>query len=122
MRGAWRVHTDWDRRGLHSCRMGRALIRHRTTHSRRALRSRRLVGATFIFPMRFVTVTLLLLLLTIGGAGAQGEFPVKHSADKRYLVDQNGVPFPILGRTAWFVTSLPPDEWRTFIDDSVGRG
>ena len=34
-------------------------------------------------------------------------FPVQYSADERYLVDQNGVPFPIMGRTAWFVTSLP---------------
>ena len=42
----------------------------------------------------------LLLLLCAAGAQAAPAFPVKYSADKRYLVDQAGTPFPILGRTA----------------------
>src|SRR4029079_13615673 len=42
--------------------------------------------------------------------------------DSRYLVDQAGKPFPILGRTAWFVVSLTPADYRTFIDDTAARG
>ena len=49
-------------------------------------------------------------------------FPVQYSADKRYLVDQNGVPFPIMGRTAWFITSLSVTDYQTFIDDTAARG
>ena len=64
----------------------------------------------------------LLLLLCAAGAQAAPAFPVKYSADKRYLVDQAGTPFPILGRTAWFVVSLPVIDYKTFIDDTVARG
>src|SRR4051812_10539709 len=49
-------------------------------------------------------------------------FPVKYSSNSRYLVDQNNVPFPILGRTAWFITSLSVGDYQTFIDDTVARG
>lgn len=49
-------------------------------------------------------------------------FPVKCSANNRYLTDQNDAPFPILGRTAWFITSLTETDYRTFVDDSVARG
>lgn len=44
------------------------------------------------------------------------------SANKRYLQDQNGNPFPILGRTAWFITSLSVADYKAFIDDTVAKG
>jgi len=49
-------------------------------------------------------------------------FPLVVSANHRYLQDQNGVPFPILGRTAWFITSLVEADYRLFIDDTVAKG
>ncbi|HWG96931.1 MAG TPA: DUF4038 domain-containing protein, partial [Nitrospira sp.] len=49
-------------------------------------------------------------------------FPLVVSANHRYLQDQNGVPFPILGRTAWFITSLPETDYKRFIDDTVAKG
>jgi len=49
-------------------------------------------------------------------------FPVRSSADQRHLVDQNGVPFPIMGRTAWFITSLSVADYHTFVDDTAARG
>jgi hypothetical protein len=49
-------------------------------------------------------------------------FPVRISANGRYLQDQNGLPFPILGRTAWFVMSLSAADQGTFIADTVSRG
>lgn len=52
----------------------------------------------------------------------QSTFPLIQSADHRYLQDQNGVPFPILGRTAWFLTSLSQTDYRRFIDDTVAKG
>lgn len=55
-------------------------------------------------------------------AQAVPAFPVKYSADSRYLVDQNDVPFPILGRTAWFVVSLPVNDYQLYVDDTATRG
>jgi len=55
-------------------------------------------------------------------AQAAPVFPVKYSANSRYLVDQNNVPFPILGRTSWFITSLSVADYQMFIDDTAARG
>lgn len=55
-------------------------------------------------------------------ASALPVFPVKYSANKRYLVDQNNVPFPILGRTSWFITSLSAADYQFYIDDTAARG
>ncbi len=49
-------------------------------------------------------------------------FPLVVSANHRYLQDQNGIPFPILGRTAWFITSLSETDYKLFIDDTVAKG
>src|SRR5436309_1138861 len=49
-------------------------------------------------------------------------FPIQYSSNGKYLVDQNGAPFPIMGRTAWFVVSLSVDDYHTFVDDTAARG
>lgn len=49
-------------------------------------------------------------------------FPLSASANGRYLQDRNGLPFPILGRAAWFVTSLSAVDRQAFVADSVSRG
>ena len=49
-------------------------------------------------------------------------FPVTISVNQRYFQDQNTMPFPILGRTAWFITSLSQTHYQTFIDDTAARG
>jgi chitodextrinase len=49
-------------------------------------------------------------------------YPLTTSTDGRYLVDQNGNPTPILGRTAWFIASLNTADMHTFIDDTAARG
>jgi hypothetical protein len=49
-------------------------------------------------------------------------FPLVASSNQRYLQDKNGVPFPILGRTAWFITSLSVADYQTFIDDTAAKG
>jgi hypothetical protein len=72
----------------------------------------------------WVRITLLsaLILIWASIAHAAPVFPVKYSADKHYLTDQNGAPFPILGRTSWFVVSLPTTDYRIYIDDTASRG
>ncbi|MGH2563701.1 MAG: DUF4038 domain-containing protein, partial [Ginsengibacter sp.] len=53
---------------------------------------------------------------------AQVAFPLKISSDKRYLADQHNRPFPILGRTAWFIISLPETGFKYFIDNTLQHG
>ena len=71
-----------------------------------------------------IVLAIVWLGATAFAAEAPGiaAFPVQYSADKRYLVDQNGTPFPIMGRTAWFITSLSVADYQTFIDDTAARG
>lgn len=38
------------------------------------------------------------------------------------MEDRTGQPFPILGRTAWFITSLSATDYQQFIDDTVAKG
>lgn len=53
---------------------------------------------------------------------AQVVFPLKISSDKRYLIDQNNKPFPILGRTAWFIISQPDSGYKKFLDNTIAHG
>jgi len=49
-------------------------------------------------------------------------FPLKASANRRYLVDQHDVPFPIMGRTAWSLIAVPAADAELFLDDTLSRG
>ena len=69
-----------------------------------------------------MVATGLLVLLSAVSSQAGPAFPVQYSASKRYLVDQTGAPFPIMGRSSWFVFSLSVSDYRTFLDDTVARG
>ena len=64
------------------------------------------------------------LVALTGSASSQPAtaFPVSPSADGRYLQDATGTPFPILGRTAWFITSLSSLDYRAFLDDTAAKG
>jgi len=50
-------------------------------------------------------------------------WPLKVDPTGRLLVDQNGVPFPIVGDTAWHMqVNLTPDEMDTYFADRDARG
>jgi subtilisin-like proprotein convertase family protein len=67
-------------------------------------------------------IVLMVAVALWDSASAAPVFPVRYSANSRYLVDQNGTPFPIMGRTAWFVVSLSVANYRLFVDDTAARG
>ena len=73
-----------------------------------------------------IGLTLVLGLIACGffgcGGGGSSSPPAVAVAPARYLKDQNGSPFPILGRTAWFITSLSVPDYKLFIDDTVNKG
>ena len=52
----------------------------------------------------------------------QAAFPAQVSDDKRHLVDQRGKPFPILGRTAWFIISQPEKGYQKFVENTLAHG
>jgi len=78
--------------------------------------------------MRRITLALLsVLVFTILTAetccAAQPAFPLKVSGNGRYLVDQNGVPFPILGDAGWETShNLTPADQAFYLTDRTGRG
>ncbi|HMI67616.1 MAG TPA: DUF4038 domain-containing protein, partial [Cyclobacteriaceae bacterium] len=65
---------------------------------------------------------VILILRTFCDGRSQVTFPVNVSTNGRYLIDQNKKPFPILGRTAWFVISQPVGGYQSFINNSVSLG
>ena len=71
--------------------------------------------------IRILFVAILIFATSIAG-NSQVTFPLKVSPNNRYLVDQKNKPFPILGRTSWFVISLPLKVYQAYINSSVSLG
>jgi len=67
---------------------------------------------------RFFLVAYFLAVLS-PFAHSQVAFPLRVSDDKRYLVDQANKPFPILGRTAWFIISQSEEGYKKFIENTL---
>jgi hypothetical protein len=53
---------------------------------------------------------------------AQTNFPLQTSDNRRYLVDNNDKPFPILGRTSWCVITQPEKGYHQYIENTVAHG
>jgi hypothetical protein len=70
-------------------------------------------------PFLFTTVLILSVIVNVH---AQVVFPLKISSDERYLVDQKNKPFPILGRTAWFIMSQPDSGYKKFLANTLEHG
>jgi hypothetical protein len=72
--------------------------------------------------MRARAAAILVVLAPLAAEAVT--FPVRLSASRRYLEDQAGVPFAILGRTGWFVISQPDTGtgYKTFVDDTAAKG
>ena len=66
--------------------------------------------------------TLFIAALLFKEGVAQVHFPVAISGDKRYLVDKDNKPFPILGRTAWFIISQPESGYKKFLKNTIEHG
>ena len=49
-------------------------------------------------------------------------FPLKVSENRRYLVDQQGKPFFVMGDTPWFVQKLKIEDVRMLMDDRLAKG
>ena len=60
--------------------------------------------------------------VTPAAAGSGVAFPLRHSTNHRYLEDQNGVPFPILGRASWGIIGLSPANYQAALTDALARG
>lgn len=65
---------------------------------------------------------LLIALVAVFTVYSQNVFPLKTSADGRYLVDRNNKPFPILGRTAWFIITQSESGYKQFLSNTLAHG
>src|SRR5678810_438443 len=69
-----------------------------------------------------LSLTVIFVVAISFAGSSQVTFPLKWSSNSRYMVDQNNTPFPILGRTAWFIISQPVSDYKTFISNSLSHG
>jgi hypothetical protein len=71
-------------------------------------------------PLRLLP--LLAILAVTMFAAEPSLFPVRPSDNARHLVDSAGNPFPLLGRSSWFMANLSMDDIRLYLDDCAARG
>jgi len=61
--------------------------------------------------------------VTVTGAPPATVFPLKVAADARHLVDQNGLPFLVVGDTPWsLITGITKAEAESYLEDRRQRG
>lgn len=74
--------------------------------------------------LRLPRFLLLLLgpLLLASALHADSPFPVQPSANGRYLVDRTGQPFPLLGRSSWYLGHLSAADIDLYLTDCRQRG
>src|SRR5215510_6602594 len=70
----------------------------------------------------WLALLAIALVAPASSVDAQGPFPLRPSENGRFLVDAGGRPFPILGRTAWFMALLSTADAAVFLDDTRARG
>lgn len=75
-------------------------------------------------PLHSLRLPLLLagLLLAMPGFAAPAKFPVRPAAGGRHLVDATGQPFPLLGRSSWFMAALSAADQELYLEDCARRG
>jgi hypothetical protein len=76
------------------------------------------------YNLRIKSVVLAVIILGYS-LPSHAQIPAYHvriSQDNRHLVDHKNRPFPILGRTAWFVISLSVTDYQFFINNTVSYG
>ena len=71
--------------------------------------------------LRYLLANVLFVIVFLN-VQAQTIFPLRISDDKRYLVDQQNNPVPILGRTAWLIISQSEKGYQQFIENTLSLG
>jgi hypothetical protein len=61
-------------------------------------------------------------IMPLAAANPNPAFPCKVSENRRYLVDQTGKPFFVMGDTPWFIQKLKLEDARLLMDDRVAKG
>ena len=77
------------------------------------------------FATRRAALIAVIAVSLWAGASASNtppRFPIRPSGDGRVLVDAGGHPFPILGRSSWFMALLSPADREHYVADSRTRG
>ena len=79
-----------------------------------------------IFRHCFVAAAVLRTILSQSWAAPpnvpQAKFPLKVSANVRYLVDAAAKPFFVMGDTPWFLQKLPIEDVRLILEDRQRKG
>lgn len=65
---------------------------------------------------------LLMAGVSMQSAEAKPSFSLQVSKNRRYLEDQQGRPFFVMGDTPWFIQKLKIEDVRMLMDDRVAKG
>jgi len=69
------------------------------------------------------SVLLVALLAGLCPTAAPADFPLKVSANRRYLVNRNGLPVLVQGEAAWsLITGVTKQEAERYLDDRRRKG
>ncbi len=72
---------------------------------------------------RWLVIASLTLIVTAVAATAGVQWPLRLSSDGRQLLDDNGVPFLLVGDASWAISvNLTPTEMDQYLDDRVAKG
>jgi hypothetical protein len=70
-----------------------------------------------------MTRRIPLLIAALCSLAAAADFPLRVSANHRYLEDRNGRPFLVQGEAAWsLVTGVTKQEAERYLDDRRRKG
>jgi hypothetical protein len=76
-----------------------------------------------VFSGRIMMLTFLLTVLCTCGIAQAADWPLRISAHGRYLEDQDGVPFPIIGDAGWSaIVQLNHADLATYLDNRLAKG
>src|SRR5215469_16075915 len=85
-----------------------------------------LKGMTRMMMRRRFVLPGILALALVRAVSSQSApapaFPLRASADARYLVDKSGAAFPMLGRASWAVVGATLTDRQTLLNDTVSKG
>ncbi|MCW5978149.1 MAG: DUF4038 domain-containing protein [Bryobacteraceae bacterium] len=74
-------------------------------------------------PARAALLAFCALVIAPSPAADRAELPLKVCANRRHLVDRNGLPFLVHGDTAWsLITALTKEEAEHYLEDRRKKG
>jgi len=75
------------------------------------------------FTRKLISITVFIIVMLVCNLAEAVHWPLRISSSGKYLEDQDGVPFPIIGDTAWSaIVMLNQSDLATYLNDRQSKG